>query len=350
MILNRGKEIIKRYVDNNELPGAVFAYVERDYVEKDLYGYKSLLPVKEKLNFDTLYDIASLSKVVATSTMVFKLVEEGLISFKTKVRSILPEYPFEDVIVRDLLTHVSGIAGDDKDYKKCKTEEQLWQFIMNLPRIYDKGTKCVYSCFGYIILGKIIEHYKGSLEKYLDETLCEPLGTSNIMYCPQKKGRESDCAATEVTEARGIIKGVVHDGKCNIMNGVAGNAGIFADIDSLTRYVQMILNDGVYNGNTVLKKSTVQLLKKVYTPGLNEMRTIGGWLAGDLNQSDGDYVSEHSLYHTGFTGTSIYIDFDRGCGIILLANAVHPSRVHKMIEIRNLFHNQVLIAADESKI
>lgn len=346
MYLDKGKEIIKRYVDNGQLPGAVFAYVEKDYIEKDLYGYKSLFPNKEKLSFETLYDIASLSKVVATSTMIFKLVEEGLISFKTKVKSVLLEYPFEDVTILDLLTHTSGMFGDDKEYKKCKSKEQLWQFILDLPKAYNKGEKCLYSCFGFIALGKIIEHYKGSLEDYLEKTLCEPLETENIMYCPSKRGREVDCAPTEVTDLRGVIKGVVHDGKCNIMNGVSGNAGIFADIDSLIKFVQMILNDGIYNGNVVFEKSSVQLLKKVYTPGLNERRTVGGWFIGDTNQSDGDYISEHSLYHTGFTGTSIYIDFDRECGIILLANAIHPSREHKMVEIRNLFHNQVLLSID----
>lgn len=349
MFLDNGKKIIKKYVDENQLPGAVFAYVEKDYVEMDLYGYKSLVPFKEELSFDTLYDIASLSKVVATSTMIFKLVEEGLISFKTKVKSILPEYPFADVTVRDLLTHVSGMPADDKAYKKCKTDKELWEFIISLPRAYDRGTKCEYSCFGYITLGKIIEHFKGSLEKYLEETVCKPLETNNIMYCPKKRNRQNDCAPTEVTEARGVIKGEVHDGKCHIMNGVAGNAGIFADIDALTRFVQMILNYGKYNGKTVLEESTVQLLKKVYTENLNEKRTVGGWYMGDINQSNGDYISEHSLYHTGFTGTSIYIDFDRECGIILLANAVHPSREHKMIEIRNLFHNQVLISIDKNK-
>lgn len=350
MYLDEGKKIIKRYADNGLLPGAVFAYVEKDSYEKDLYGYKSLVPSKVETSFDTLYDIASLSKVVATATMIFKLVEEGLISFKTKVVSILKEYPYDDVTIRDLLVHTSGMVGDDKRYKQCNSGEQLWSFMMNdLDRKYKRNEKCEYSCFGYITLGKIIEHFKGSLENYLDEVLCKPLKTNNIMYCPKKHNRENDCAPTEITDTRGIIKGIVHDGKCNILDGVAGNAGIFADIDGLIRFTQMMLNDGIYEDNIVLKKSTIDLLKKNYTIGLNEKRTLGSWFIGDNNQSSGDYISELSLYHTGFTGTSIYIDFDRNCAVILLANAVHPKRDNKMVEIRNLFHNQVLMSVDEIK-
>lgn len=348
MYLDEGKKIIKRYVDEGLLPGAVFAYVTKDDCEKDCYGYKALLPEKEALTMDTLYDLASLSKVIGTAPMIFKLTEEGLISMKMKVSSILEDFPYKDITVEDLMTHTSGIAADDKNYKKCKDPEELWDFVMKeVEWPCKRKEKVVYSCFGFIILGKIIEHYKKDIPSYFEDVIASPLGTSNLFYRPEDHGRMKDCAPTEVTEARGIIQGEVHDGKAHILNGRAGNAGVFSDIDGLIRYTQMILNDGVYNGKKILEKTTIDLLKKPYTEGMNEIRTIGGWFFGDPNQSNGDYISKHSLYHTGFTGTSLYIDFDRGCGIILLANAIHPSRDHKMIEIRNLFHDQVLLKTDE---
>ena len=115
MYLDEGKKIIKRYVDEGLLPGAVFAYVTKDDCEKDCYGYKALLPEKEALTMDTLYDLASLSKVIGTAPMIFKLTEEGLISMKMKVSSILEDFPYKDITVEDLMTHTSGIAADDKN-------------------------------------------------------------------------------------------------------------------------------------------------------------------------------------------------------------------------------------------
>ncbi|MCR4632542.1 MAG: beta-lactamase family protein [Erysipelotrichaceae bacterium] len=350
MVLDEGKKIIKQYVDESLLPGAVFAYVTKEDCEKDFYGHKALFPEKEVLTLDTVYDLASLSKVVSTAPLIFKLIEEGCISLKTKVSSVLDDFPYEDITVEDLLSHTSGIAADDKNYKKCKNGEELWDFMMKeVEWPCKRKEKVIYSCFGFIILGKIIEQYKKDIPSYFEEVIAGPLGALNMFYCPEDRGRKRDCAPTEVTEARGIIRGEVHDGKAHILKGRAGNAGLFSDIDGLVRFTQMILNDGVYEGKRVLKSSSIALLKKPFTVGMNEVRTIGGWFYGDPNQSCGSRISEDSLYHTGFTGTSLYIDWKRDCGIILLANAVHPSRDHKMVEIRKLFHEKVLETADGMK-
>lgn len=347
MYLDNGKEIIRKYVDSGLLPGAVFAFVTKDSIEKDCYGYKALYPEKEKVSLDSLYDLASLSKVVATDTMMFRLLDEKTVSLNERVCDILDDFPYEDITIRDLMTHTSGFPADDKNYKQCADGRELWHFMMNdLKMSYERGTKVEYSCFGYIVLGKIIEHFKGNLDEYLHSVLDTLLQTDDILYQPAKYGRKNECVPTEVTEARGIIKGEVHDGKAHINNGLSGNAGIFASIEPLCRFTQMILDDGKYNGNTVYSPETMKMLKESATEGLNERRTIGGWFAGDRNQSDGKCISEVSLYHTGFTGTSIYIDFERECAIILLTNAVHPGRVHKMSEIRPAFHNQVLTDFD----
>ena len=344
--IDKAKEIIKEYVDSNELPGACFAYVTKDNYEYDCYGYKSLVPEKEELNTDTIYDLASLSKVVSTSTMVCKLLEEGLISFDTKVKSILNDFKYDDVTVLDLIAHKSGLPADDKNYKQCKSPEELWKFTLNLDKVHETGTKVEYSCFGYIVLGKIIEHFKGSIDQYAKEVLFDKLESEKIMYNPKKLNKEKMCAPTEVTDARGVIQGVVHDGKSYIMEGLAGNAGVFADIETVSRFVQMMLNNGRYKNNQILKESTMELFKKSYTEGLNQSRTMGGWFFGDKSTSSGDRVSECSLYHTGFTGTSIYIDYERNCGLVLLTNAIHPSRETKMLEIRPRFHNELLDLID----
>ena len=345
--LENGKQIIKKYVDNNKLPGAVFAYVTKDDLQVDYYGYRSLTDNKPALtDADTIYDLASLSKVTCTQILIYKLMEEGLISLKMPVKSILPEYKYDDITIRHLMTHTSGLPADDKNYKNCKDGQQLWQFICDLDKTYQTGSKVEYSCFGFIILGKIIEHFKGNIEDYAKEVIFQPMGLTNMMYNPASKGRKGDCAPTEVTEARGVIQGDVHDGKAFILGGLAGNAGLFADIYSVSAIVQMILNNGNYKGKQILSSSSIKLMTRPFTDNLNEIRTIGGWYYGDRNTSNGDYFSANSLYHTGFTGTSIYIDLDRQCGVVLLTNAINPSRVTKIVEIRNLFYNQVLLAAD----
>lgn len=334
--------IIKKYIDAGDLPGASFSFVTRDEIAFSHYGNKSLIPEKTEIADDTLYDLASLSKVVSTSTMVAKLIEEGLIDFDTKVSSIINRFRYDDVTIRNLIVHTSGLPADDKNYKKCKTPEELWEFTLNVDKTYETNSKVEYSCFNYIILGKIIEHFKGNMEEYANEVLFNKLGTGNIMYNPGKKGRKEDCAPTEVTDIRGVIQGDVHDGKAYILGGVAGNAGVFADIESVSRFAQMMLNNGMNEDNIILNKETTNLFKQSYTEGLNESRTMGGWYFGDPNTSAGNKISKCSLYHTGFSGTSVYIDYERKCAIALLTNAIHPSRETKIKEIRPAFYNDIL--------
>jgi len=341
-------EIIKKEVDLKKIPGACFAIITDKEIAYSCYGKKSLLPEEIDLSGDTLYDIASLSKVVSTSTMIAKLIEEDLLGFETKASSILEDFKYDDLTILDLLVHRSGYPADDKNYKLCKDANELWNFIINLPTTYEKGSRVEYSCFNYIILGKIIEKLKGNMEDYANEVLFEKLGTDNIMYNPSKKGRKGDCAPTEATEARGIICGEVHDGKAYILGGVSGNAGVFANIEAISLFVKMFLNNGTLNGIKILKKETMDLFKKAYTSGLNESRTMGGWYYADNNTSAGKNISKSCLYHTGFAGTSIYIDFERNCGLVLLTNAIHPNRDTNISQIRKEFHEQVLDIIDNN--
>lgn len=346
---NKAREIIKESVDNNLVPGICMALVRKDEHYSCCYGNKSLVPQKEKLTDDTIYDIASLSKVVGTSTMLSKLMEEGLIHFEDKVSDILDDFPYKDITILNLICHTSGYPADDKDYKKCQNKQELWSFIKNLKLTYKTGTAVEYSCFNYIILGRIIEHFKGSLQEYASEVLFKPLQSDNIMYNPKQFNKQDKCAPTEVTQARGIIKGEVHDGKAYINGGQSGNAGLFSDLETLIRFTSMMLNDGTYKSCPVLNKESMDRFKKCYTVGLNQSRTMGGWFFGDKNTSAGELVSDVSLYHTGFTGTSIYIDYKRQLGIVILSNAIHPTRGHKMNDIRKLLHEEILKEFDKEK-
>ncbi len=345
--IKEGKKILERSVESGELCGASFAFVTKEAYECDCVGYKALFPERIPNSVETLYGLASLSKVVSTTILALKLVEEGYISLHSKVSSILSDFSHENITVFHLLTHTSGLPADDKKYKDCTGREELYRFINGLKLNHEPGTYVEYSCFGYIVLGRIIEHFKEDLDRCAEEEIFKPLGMFNTMYNPIEKGRKDDCAPTEVTAARGIIKGEVHDGKAHIMGGVSGNAGVFSDIKDICRFVAMILNDGEFLGKRILKRSTVDLLGRNWTEGMNSNRTLG-WLFADRNTNAGDYASDVSLFHTGYTGTAIYIDFIRECGVIILDNAIHPSRDNpKKEEIRNLFFNQVLLAFDE---
>lgn len=339
MILEAGKQIIINGVNEDKIPGATYCFISDKYEEYGNYGYSQLVPEKIENNIDTLYDLASCSKVVATTTMILKLIEDQKISLDTKASDILTDFPFTDITIKMLLTHTSGMVGDDKAYKKTKSPQEMYEFIKKLPLAHKPGEMVDYSDFGYITLGLIIDKLTGSIEKYANELIFKPLGMENTMYNPYLKERKEDCAAAELTEDRGLIKGIVHDGKANILEGLSGNAGVFSTVKDLAKFAKMILNDGY----PVLKKETIDQFKLCFTEGLNLHRTLG-WCYACNEYACGSKYSNHAIFHTGFSGTSIYIDFDRKCAIILLTNRVHPYRrdVSMITSVRNAFHDALL--------
>lgn len=334
------KDYLKDCVKTKKIPGIAVAYVTSDsnyFLNVGFKGYKNYLGDKYPVNDKTLYDLASLTKVVSTTTLILKLIEDGYFDLDTPVQKIIPEFKYSNVTIKHLLTHTSGLPADNKDYKKCINALQMWEFTLNEPQIYEPGTKVEYSDFGYIILGKVIEHYKASLEEYAREVIFKPLGMFDTMYNPHLKNRIEDCAASEFTDARGLIRGIVHDGKAFKLNGLSGNAGLFSTTKDLVKFVRMILDEGY----PVLKKDTVEMFKKCQTPNLNLSRTIG-WFFSDKTTAVADVCSDCSLWHTGFAGGSIYIDFVRNCAIIVLTNRVHPSRDNDITEIRKTIHGLIL--------
>ena len=344
MILEKGKKIIIDAVDGGQIPGATFAFISDKFEEYDNYGYSQTVPEKISNNVDTLYDMASCSKVIATTTMILKLIEDNKLSLDSKVIDVLPDFPYEELTIQMLLTHTAGLVGDDKAYRNCKSKEEMYEFIKSLPLHNKPGTIVEYSDFGFILLGFIIEKLTGSLDEYANELIFKPLNMNNTMYNPCLKNRNDGCAATELTEARGLIKGVVHDGKANILKGLSGNAGLFSNVKDLAKFSKMLLDDGY----PVLKKETVEQFKNCYTQGLNLHRTLGWCIACD-EYACGSKYSKHAIFHTGFSGTSMYIDFDRKCAIILLTNRVHPTRsdVSTITNIRNPFHDALLEEFDK---
>lgn len=333
------KEALEKEVNNKKIPGGTFGFISLEKEEYGYFGYSQLVPKKKENNVDTLYDMASCTKVMATTTMILKMIEEKLIDLDDPVCIHLCDFPHKNITIKHLLTHTSGLPADDKRYKECKNKDEFIKFMYSLKLNNKPGEFVEYSDFGYITLGLIIEKYKGNIEDYANELIFKPLKMNNTMYNPYLKNRKENCACAEVSTQRGIIQGEVHDGKAYILNGLSGNAGLFSCAKDVGKFIKMMLNDG----SPILKKETVDLLKKNYTKGLNLPRTLG-WMYSDKTASCGDLVSETSLYHTGFSGTSIYIDYINKFGLVLLTNRVHPSRddTQTIFNIRKNIHSQII--------
>lgn len=329
-------EYLNKIVLEKRIPGISVALIDdkATFFNAGYTDYQNIIKVTE----NTLYDLASLTKVVSTTTLILKLIEDNYFELDTKVKDIIPGFKYDNVSILNLLTHTSGLPADDKNYKNCNSKEQMWSFTLQEELIFEPSSKVEYSDFNYIILGKIIEKYKNSIEEYANEIIFKPLGMNDTIYNPILKNRKQDCAPTEVTIERGIIQGEVHDGKAFKLNGLSGNAGLFSCSKDLSKFVRMMLD----NNGSILKKETINKLKQSYTNSLNLSRTIG-WFYNDPSTPVYGISSSNALWHTGFAGGSILIDFDNNKGVVILTNRVHPSRNNDISDIRSQIHKLLYV-------
>lgn len=318
---------INKLVYQGVVPGICYAVINDGNVSIGSNGYKTLIPKMEKISDDTIYDVASLTKVIVTVPLILKLIDNKIINFDDKVNKYLPLFKYDDVTIYHLLAHTSGLPAD-LGSRKIVSKEKIINEMYSTEKEYETGTKVLYSDLGYMFLGQLIEKvYNKPLDIVAKEELFKPLDMKDTNYNPINKGR---CAPTEVTTDRGIVKGFVHDEKAYSLNGVAGHAGVFSTARDLSHFVVMILNDGTYNGKTILSKEMVDILFKplVYDEKCKWFRSFC-FIVGnnDLVIEEGEKVIS---FH-GFTGPSISIDRDKNIGIVLMTNRIHPSRDNKLI-------------------
>lgn len=318
-------------------PGAAFGIVTKAESVFHAVGYSQLFPVKEKADINTIYDLASLSKVISTTTIILKLIEDGRITLFTKVRDLLPEFRHNDITIYSLLTHTSGLPSDI-DYKNFKNKNDIINQIYSTNLQYAAGEKVLYSDLGFILLGLIIEKIEGSIEGYFKRHIAEPLNMIDTGYNPEERAKLR-CAASEYKKARGYVKGVVHDGKAFLMDGISGHAGLFSTVKDLGNFCSMMLNGGRYGDIRILHGNSIKILSQCHTGGLNEKRGLG-WQLKDADNSVGDLASDNSIFHTGFSGTSVLIDFQNEFAFILLTNRIHPSRENtSLLKLRANINN-----------
>lgn len=274
---------------------------------------------------ETIYDLASLTKVVATTTAAMILWEEGRLRLDAPVAAYIPEFTGGEknrVTVRQLLTHQSGLPAGRNLWRIARTPAEARKAVIETPLARKPGTRVVYSDLGMDMLAFVVETAAGEkLDTFLEKRVYGPLGMTNTFFRPART-LVTRIAPTEVSPPRGYrIRGEVHDENAFALGGVAGHAGLFSTAADLSVFAQMMLNGGEYNGVRIVADSTV----KLFTRRTAETRALG-WDTADGQGGSGQFLSSRAFGHTGFTGTSIWIDPEREMFVVLLTNRVHAPR------------------------
>ena len=286
-----------------------------------------------------IFDLASITKVIATTSAAMKLYEEGKLNLDTSAVSYLPEFAQADSIndslkqiisVRNLLTHTAGMKPFKKFYlMDAPSREALLDSVFQSELDTIPGTKYRYSDIGLITLGKLIEKLAGAdLKTYTDSVIFRPLSMNATAYLP--KERLDRIVPTEISELDSmLVHGYVHDENSHSLGGITGHAGLFSTAMDLARFAQMMLNKGALGDTVIFKPETIELFTRRANMLMEENSRCLGWDSPHETSSGGVYLSANSFGHTGFTGTSIWIDPDNQMFVILLTNAVHPKRSFK---------------------
>ncbi|HEY6947003.1 MAG TPA: glycoside hydrolase family 3 N-terminal domain-containing protein [Candidatus Acidoferrum sp.] len=348
-------EVVEKAVKDKAFPGATLAVGFRGKVAIHAFGKLSYDAKSPAVKPATMYDIASLTKVVVTTTLVAKLAEGDFavpLDLDAKIERYLPEWASgpqpewrHRVTVRHLLTHTSGLPAFKEYWRTSKSKQDTLTKIFAETLEYEPGTKEIYSDLGIILMAEIIERLTGrKLDDLANSFIFTPLGMKNSMYKPPKKLWPT-IAPTEIDNQyrHRLIQGEVHDENAFAIGGVSGHAGVFSTAPDLAALCQMLLNGGVYAHQRILRRATVaQFTTPQQLSG--GTRTLG-WAVPTPGGLSGNYFSAHSFGHTGFTGTSIWIDPDRQLFVVFLTNRVHPTRENQKIQqVRRDLHDAVMQA------
>jgi CubicO group peptidase (beta-lactamase class C family) len=297
----------------------------------DAYGNRMIIPQVLPMLKETLFDLASLTKSIATATSVIILKERGLIDLNHDISLYLPDFK-RKISIFHLLTHTSGLLAGRLLCIEVKHRSDVVKYLSDLNLEYETGSKVVYSCLGYILLGEMIRKVTGlGLDEFADREIFKPLSMNDTFFNPPENRRE-ECAATEDTSSfekrmsnyrdyrwrKGVIVGEVHDENANFLGGVA----------DLARFAKMLIN----GGENILSPDSIKMISTIQTPGLNESRGLG-WII----------LPDKTLYHTGFTGTAIWINLDRRFFATLLTNRIHPDATKEgIVNFRQTFYRSVI--------
>jgi serine-type D-Ala-D-Ala carboxypeptidase len=319
-------DVVEEGLRNERMPGCVVlvGYQGRIAWLKS-YGARQVKPDVVPMTTDTVFDLASLTKPIATATSIMLLIEDGLIELDASAAKYIPEFGVngkEAITIRQLLTHQSGLLPDNSIQDYQDGPAVAFRRIHELDLRAEPGARFMYSDVGFIVLGEIVERVSGrTLDAFAKERIFAPLGMSETGFNPDSKLK---LRAAPTQERNGDwMRGEVHDPRAYKLGGVAGHAGLFSTAEDLARYAQMLVNDGVLGEARILKPETCQLMQASQEVS-SGIRTLGWDCRTGYSSNRGDLFSPRAFGHGGFTGTALWIDPDREMFVIFLSNRVHP--------------------------
>lgn len=369
-------KFLQTRIDAGDFPSAVYLVAEKgDIVFTDALGLAVVEPERIPASLDTIYDLASLTKVLVTGLIVAKLTETGMCDLGESVCSYVREFATDDnraIKIRDLLVHDSGLSGWLPTYLLAEDPAHVIATLAKIPLEYQTAGRVVYSDPNFVVLGELIERAtESSLDKLSREMLFEPLGFSDTSFNPTENKRERIAASEKGNEyerqlcieqgfmnpvatpprsderfREGMIWGEVHDNNAYFMGGVAGHAGLFSTAEEVFKIAQQFLP----NYTQLLKPETCDLFRTNFTPGLNEDRSLAFQLASTKDSTAGTKISPQSFGHTGFTGTSLWIDPVSERVFVLLTNRTHNHGLPfvNINSVRRQFHDLAVDLLDQN--
>ncbi|MFZ0322399.1 MAG: exo-beta-N-acetylmuramidase NamZ domain-containing protein [Candidatus Sulfotelmatobacter sp.] len=317
--------VIQQAIHENTIPGAVLVVGHNGHVVyRKAYGNRALEPRHELMTLDTIFDLASLTKVIATTPAIMQLDEQGKIRLNDPVAEYLPEFAANgknDISVRQLLTHYSGLEPDVDLKTPWQGKETAYRMAFADAPQDPPGSRFSYSDVNFIVLGALVEKISGEgFDEYCARHIFAPLKMTHTRFIPPTAWRPK-IAPTQYDENNHMLRGIVHDPTARRMSGVAGHAGLFSTADDLAKFAQALLNGG---GGILSPLSVEKMTRPEQPPSAPVLRGFGWDIDSPFSSNRGDLLPVGSYGHTGFTGTSLWIDPITQTYIILLTNAVHP--------------------------
>jgi CubicO group peptidase (beta-lactamase class C family) len=344
--------MLEKAIANRAFPACSLAVtLGGELVAHKALGHFTYDPATPEVTIASIFDIASLTKVVATTAMAMILYERGLLDLEAPVTAIVPEFAGPDarrreVTLRMLLSHSSGLPAYEKLFLRAKAREDLLQAAFTTPLANAPGTHAEYSDIGFIILGVVLERLADeSLDVFCQREIFGPLGMTHTTFNPATALKSSiPPTADDRTFRHRIIQGEVQDENDSVLGGIAGHAGLFSTAEDLAIFAHAMLN----GGHPILRSSTIDLFTRRESAPEGTSRALG-WDTPSAPSQSGKYFSSASFGHLGYTGTSLWIDPDRQLSITLLTNRTWPDCQNQAIkQVRPAFHDAVIEASGKN--
>jgi CubicO group peptidase (beta-lactamase class C family) len=346
--------VLEQAVRDRAFPGAAYGILlNKEVVALDAVGRFTYAPDAPPVTPSTIFDLASVTKVVATTAISMLLYDRGILRLETPLAEILPEFTASPdsgrnlITLRSLLAHSSGLPAYLRLYEQHHSPAAMLDALMHVPLEVPPGSRAEYSDIGFMLLGRALEVLASdSLARVFHAQIAAPLRLETTRFTPPDEWRNQiPPTENDATFRHRIIQGEVQDENCSTLGGVAGHAGLFANALNVLRFAACILAEGAtVTGEQLFRPETVRLFATRETQPPGTSRALG-WDTPSQPSSSGRFFSANSIGHLGYAGTSLWIDRDRGLAVVLLTNRTWPDRSNNAIrQIRPAFHDSISVA------